>query len=277
MRDLTTSERLLLVAKSVFTSPLSLLAWAVGGALFLVGWWWALLLAGGVQGALLLRALYDEEHLRRIFVQRHERDDRQAEGRIEEQLERLDFETRQRIRYILQLRKEMAKEARAQDVESYARKDLERVASQLSPLVEQAVRLASRKQQLNKYLQNVDERSLKSYCNSLRQKIEACSDPVEREQLEQALRSREAEAQTYSSINQASRRIDSQLENVEATFASWKAKIIRIKTADVASAASVSEGLYSELDDLSRQIDVLDSSVNEALQSERLTLGQQAG
>ena len=44
----------------------------------------------------------------------------------------------------------------------------------------------------------------------------------------------------------------------------------------MSSAASVSEGLYNELDDLSRQIDVLDTSVSEALDSEQLTLGQQA-
>jgi hypothetical protein len=277
VRELNTTERLLLVAKSVFTSPVSLAVWVAGGALFLFGWWWALLLALGAQGLLLMKALYDEDYLRRVFARRHEREDRQAESRIEEQLERIDFETRQRIRYILQLRKEMAREARGADVESYARKDLEKIASQLTPLVEQAVRLGSRKQQLVKYLQNVDERSLKSYVNSLRMKIEACADPVEREQLEQALRAREAEAQTYETINRAARRIDSQLENVEATFASWKAKIIRIKTADMTSAASVSEGLYSELDELSRQIDVLDTSVNEALQAETLTLGQQTG
>lgn len=277
MRQLTFTERLLLVARSVLLSPLSIALWVTGGVLSLFGWWWALLLAASAEGLLIGKALYDEEHLRRIFVKRYEREDRHTESRIEEHLEKMDFETRQRIRYILQIRKEIAREARAADVESYARADLERIASQLNPLVEQAVRLGARKQQLVRYLQNVDNRSLKSLANSLRQKIDACADPVEREQLEQAFRARENEAQTYAAINQASRRIDSQLENVEATFASWKAKVIRIKTADVNSAASVSEGLYAELSDLSRQIDILDSSVNEALQAERLTLGQQTG
>ena len=275
MRELSTTQRLLLVAKSVLTSPVSLALWALGGALCLFGQWWGLLPAAIVSGGLIARALSDDDHLRRIFSQRYEREDRESEKRLEEYLERMDFETRQRIRYILQIRKEMAREARSPDVESYARKDLDRIASQLNPLVEQAVKLGERKQQLLKYLQNVDERSLKRYTSGLQQKIEACADPVEREQLQQALRAREAEAASYSAINQAARRIDSQLENVEATFASWKAKIIRIKTADVASAASVSESLFTELTDLSRQIDVLDSSVNEALQAEQLTLGQQ--
>ena len=122
----------------------------------------------------------------------------------------------------------------------------------------------------------MDERGLKGYANNLRQKIESTDDAVAREQYEQALKAREAELKTYATIGKAANRIDSQLENVEATFASWKAKVILIKTADVSSAASVSEGLYNELDDLSRQIDVLDTSVSEALDSEQLTLGQQA-
>jgi hypothetical protein len=188
----------------------------------------------------------------------------------------MDFETRQRVRYVVQLQKELAREARGDDVESYARQDLERMASQLQPLVQRAIRIAGRKQQLSKYLHNVDERALQSYCANLKQRIESTSDPVAKGQYEQALRAREAELQTYRSIAQASARIDSQLENVEATFASWKAKVIRIKTADVASAASVSEGLYQELGDLTRDIDLLDTSVSEALSSdEEIALRQQ--
>ena len=142
MRELSTTQRLLLVAKSVLTSPVSLALWALGGAHCLFGQWWGLLPAAIVSGGLIARALSDDDHLRRIFSQRYEREDRESEKRLEEYLERMDFETRQRIRYILQIRKEMAREARSPDVESYARKDLDRIASQLNPLVEQAVKLA---------------------------------------------------------------------------------------------------------------------------------------
>src|SRR5262249_18783670 len=106
--------------------------------------------------------------------------------------------------------------------------------------------------------------------------IEATTDPVTKSQYEQALKAREAELQTYQAISQATGRIDSQLENVEATFASWKAKVIRIKTADVASAASVSQGLYQELGALSSEIDLLDNSVKEALSKEEPATLQQS-
>lgn len=280
MRDLSTSERFWYVARKVLTSPFSLTLWAVGGVVsfylaFHTGLWWLpLLLTGAGQVGLLYRRLHDEEYLRRLFAARQEREETLTEQQAEALLEKMDFETRQRIRYILQLQKEIAREARADDVEPYSRRELEMIVARLSPLVQSAVRHATRKQQLTKYLHNVDDRALKNYCNNLRQRIESTTDSVAKAQYEQALRAREAELQTYQVIAQAAARIDSQLENIEATFASGKAKVIRIKTADVASAASVSERLYQELDALTAEIDLLDNSVNEALAVEELTLHQ---
>lgn len=266
MRDPSTLEKLWYVIKDVLKSPFSLAIWAVGGVVSYYGQSWLPLFVAVVgQLGLLYKRLHDEEYLRRLFAAREEREANLTEQQIEAQLEKMDFETRQRIRYILQLHKEIAREARADDVQSYARRDLERVASQLTPLVQRAVRMATRKQQLAKYLNNVDERALMNYCNNLRQRIENTTDPVTRAQYEQALKAREAAQETYRAIGQASARIDSQLENVEATLESWKAKVIRIKTADVAGAASVSEGLYQEIESLSSDIDLLDSSVSEAL------------
>ncbi len=274
MHDLTTTQKLWFVTKSVLSSPFSLLLWAAGGVVSyylhsMSGIWPLPLAAAAVaQLALLFRSLHDEEYLKSLFQKRQQKEETLSESQIETLLEQMDFETRQRVRYILQLQKEMSREARSPDVESYAKNDLERIASQLAPLVQQAVRIALKKQQLAKYLHNVDERALKTYCNNLRQRIETVDDAVTKAQYQQALKAREAELQTYQAISQATGRIDSQLENVEATFASWKAKVIRIKTADVASAANVSQGLYQELGALSSEIDLLDNSVSEALSAD---------
>jgi hypothetical protein len=97
---------------------------------------------------------------------------------------------------------------------------------------------------------------------------------VQKAQYEQALRAREAELQTYQSISQAVARIDSQLENIEATFASSKAQVIRIKTAEVGAASAASQSLYQELDALSSEINLLDKSVSEALLDDTATLQQ---
>src|SRR5262249_9794467 len=143
--------------KKVLTSPVSLALWAVGGV---ISWFLfrnngdtmraavPLFLAACAQPALLFAKLRDEEYLKRIFQQRTEREETFTDAQVESLLEQMDFETRQRLRYILQLQKEVAREARGADVASYAKQDLERVASQLAPLVQRAVKIATRKQQL---------------------------------------------------------------------------------------------------------------------------------
>jgi Zn-dependent M16 (insulinase) family peptidase len=280
MPELNTANKFWYVVKKVLTSPLSLAIWAVGGVLIAseITWWLPFLLALVAQAVLIASRLHNEEYLRKLFLDRQQREETLTEQQVEAMLEKMDFETRQRIRYILQLQKEMMREARADDVEGYARQELDRIAGHLAPLVQRAVGIAIRKQQLTKYLTNVDERALKSYCNNLRQRIATTTDPVARAQYEQALQRREAELQTYQSIAQFAARIDSQLENIEATFASSKAKVIRIKTADAASATAVSQGLYQELDALNSEIDLLDTSVTEALSSEEeLSLKQKSG
>ncbi|MGC8668692.1 MAG: hypothetical protein ACP5VE_11315 [Chthonomonadales bacterium] len=268
--EAASSHKFWYVARSVLASPAAMIVWVAGGALAV--WLHSWLFVGltvAAEAAILWWRLHDEEYLRHLFAKRRQHEETLSEQQIELALDQMDFETRQRVRYILQLQKEVAREARASDVEEYAKQDLDRIASQLMPLVQRAVRMAIRKQQLAKYLQNVDEKALQSYCTSLEQRIASTTDEVAKAQYEQALKARRAELQTYQAIAQASSRIDSQLENVEATFANWKARVIRIKTADVAGAATASQDLLQELGALNNEIDLLDSSVSEALAGEQ--------
>jgi hypothetical protein len=279
MSDLTSSGRFRYVAKAVLRSPLSVAIIAAGAVISLATpnvWWAPMALGAGTWFWLLFSKLHDEEYLRKLFAERQARENDLSEEQVEAALEGMDFETRQRIRYIVQLQKEIIREARADDVADYARRDLDSLAAQLAPVVKRSVRIATRKQQLVKYLHNVDERALTNYAANLRQRIEATQDPVARSQYEHALTAREAELQTYQAISQAAGRIDSQLESVEATFASWKAKVIRIKTVDVSGASMVTQGLDQELAGLNSDIDLLEGSVTEALSAEdqAVTTGQ---
>ncbi len=277
MRDSSTSEKFWFVVKNVLRSPLSVSMWAAAAVVsYFLGW--NLIpfgLAGIGQLGLLFLRLRDENYLRRLFLQRLEQEEAETDQQIESVMETLDFESRQRIRYIMQLQKEIVREARADDVQSYVRTDLDRISSQLAPLVLRAVQMAAKKQQLLRYLFNVDERALRNYCNNLKQRIQATQDEVTRAQYEQALKMRQMELEAYSAIAQATSRIDSQIENIEATFASWKAKMIRIKSADISSASTVSQGLFQELELLTSDIDMLDSSVTEALAAENETMMRQ--
>lgn len=265
-----TARRFFYVLRRVLFSPQSAVLWtaAVLGSAWM-GWSPVPILAGlGLQVALFYWRLHDEEYLRRIFRDQEEAGQTLSESSIEEMLAGMDFETRQRLRYIMMLQKEIEQEARAGDVQPYARGELQRIVARLPGLVTQAVRIAARKQQLNRYLTHVDERALSAYAENLRARIEATTDPVARRQYEQALKAREAELGTYRAIAQASARIDSQLENVEATFASWKARVIRLKTVDIGNVTSFSDDLIHELETLGSEIELLDNSVMEALAPE---------
>jgi hypothetical protein len=263
----STGRRFLYVTRRVLLSPLSGGIWiAAIAASAAFHWSWIPIAVAVVLEALILnRRLNDEEYLRRILRDKEEGDQSLSDSEIEDRLGAMDFETRQRLRYVIQLQKEIVSEARAEDVQPYAREELERISARLPALVQQAIHLAARKQQLVRYLHHVDEKALQAYADNLRKRIAATEDPVARKQYEQALRAREAELATYRAIAQAAGRIDSQLENVEATFANWKAKVIRLKTVDTGSVASFSEGLVQELDTLGSEIETLDAAVSEAL------------
>ena len=288
MLELSQSERLKLVLRNILISPLSLAIIAAGGAGAVLLRNTGLPLTVGVGIAafaviiceliLVYRRLNNEQFLAHIMTGRKQAKEQVlSEEKVEELLSTMDFETRQQLRYILQLKKELEQDATSKDVADYARAPLDQIAENLNPLMQRALQLGKSKQGLTRYLNKVDERSMESYCTALKKRIAGESDAPTREQLEQALAAREAELVTYRSIEQAHGRIDGQIENLEATLASWKARVIRIKTVDEAGAAAMSEGLSSELESLTGEIDLLDRSVTEALggDAEKVNLHQQ--
>jgi chromosome segregation ATPase len=269
MRDTSPSGKLRFVCARILCGPESWGIWVVAVLLCAVlGAGWPLAAAAAAQAGVFFWRLRDERYLRRILAVWTAREEDRTEEAIRDLLEGMDYDSRQRVQYALRIRQEIAQEARADDVPSYARADLDRLARELLPLVERVARIAKRNRQLSSHLDRVDERELERTCDSLRKRIAAATDPVARGQYEEALRAREAELQTYRSIAQASARIASQLENVEAALASWRAKVLRIKALDDTASLDVGASLQSEIARLSGEIDTVDRSVAEALAAE---------
>lgn len=264
MRDQESSPVVWYVVRRTLQTPIAL----TFGGILLVG-----LLAlspvllviggGGLAGYIAWR-IRDKKFVECLRLQRQQELEAKVEGRIETEAQSFDYETRQRVRYILQLRREVAQECRAEDVPGYVAEELARVSAQLMALVERAVEVAEKKRQISRYLSQIDDAALKRYVGELRRRIEETEDPITRGQYEQALAAREAELASFRAIKQASARIDGQLENVEATLSSWKAQVLRLKSTDE-TAASFGEDLRTELSRLRGEIDVLDASVAEAL------------
>ncbi len=266
MRDSSPSRKLRFVCSRILRAPESWGVWiaAATASATLVSWW---PLAAGMlaQAGVFAWRFRDDRFLHRAIAEWTEQEEARTEEQIRELYAGMDYDSRQRVQYALKMRQEIAREARADDVPSYARQDLERLADELLPLVSRVAQVARRNKQLSGYLGQVDERELVRYCEGLRKRIAATADPVARTQYEEALRSREAELTTYRAIAQASARIASQLENVEAALAAWRAKVLRVKALDDTSPSSIGTDLQSEVARLSGDIDLVDRSVSEAL------------
>jgi hypothetical protein len=247
---------LLILLISVLAGGLGHL-WGVGVLIFLFA-----------ELSLLVFHLNNVSYLNKLFGGEDGSNAQLNDKEIEEMLEGMDFDTRQRLRYIWQIERDLLTETKEKDVPGYAKEHLNGIGAQLNPLLYRAMKIGKRRQDIMQYLTTTDERAIKRSCDVLRQRIASENDAVTRSQYEQALKAREAELEAWKGIDQSLQRIDSQLENLEATLSSWKAKVIRIKSSDEAGASMVSEGLNLELKNLNENIDSLDTSIREVLSSD---------
>jgi len=222
-------------------------------------------LGGAAEIGLLLYNLNNPRFIRHAVIEQRRRELSQHVEELSAQIDELDAESRIRMRGILQLYKELQADADDPDVQDYAEGTLRAGAAKAWALTDRALRLAKKKKELQRYLDRVEEERLEEYVQALQQRAAAAADQTERIQYEQALRLKTRELEDYRSIAASARRIDGQLENIECAFSSLKARIVRLKAADVTQWGAAGEQLRSELDSLSSAVETLEQSVNEAL------------
>lgn len=184
---------------------------------------------------------------------------------LEQDVDHLDVESRARMRSILQLYKELYNDTDEPDVEQFTASTLRTSLSQVGALTEKAFRLARKKRDLQRYLDQVDEGAIADQVEQIRARLELSVDSQERSRYEQALRLKSRELEDYKAIAAGARRIDGELENVECAFESLRARIVRLKAADATQWSAAGEQLRTELDSLSSSVETLEQSVNEAL------------
>lgn len=184
---------------------------------------------------------------------------------LEEELQHLDVESRLRMRTILQLYKDLYGDVDDPDLQDYTISTFRTSVAQIGSLTERALRLARKKRDLQRYLDRNDETQLLNYLQDLQARTESTTDPVIQSQYEQAMSLKKRELEDYRAIATTVRRIDGQLENVECAFAGLRARVVRLKAADVTQWDVASEQLKGELESLSSVVEMLEQSVNEAL------------
>ena len=202
-----------------------------------------------------------EEGMRREARRTRER---QAED-LEEQLHGLDIETRLRIREICQLEREIAEDVLSASPHDLARATLEPTLQQIEGLTDRAVKLAVKKRGLQRFLDAVDEKTLRRHAEELQAKVGSAEDEVAREQYQRAHSAKLQELEDYAAISRSTMRIDGQLESIECAFTGLKARIVRLKAAESTEWDEAGAQLESELQQLNVGVDALEGFVNEVL------------
>ena len=149
LKTLTSAPSLLILLISVLAGGLGHL-WGVGVLIFLFG-----------ELMLLFFHLNNVSYLNKLFGGEDDSKAQLNDKEVEEMLEGMDFDTRQRMRYIWQIERDLLTETKEKDVPSYAREHLNGIGSQLNPLLFRAMKIGKRRQDIMQYLTTTDERAIK--------------------------------------------------------------------------------------------------------------------
>lgn len=258
-----------LVVKRALKTPVSVGLLTIGAlfALATPNWLGLLIFGCCVAGTLIysLTKLHDETFIRTAIrddiSRRHSQDATARTFRIEE----LDVESRVRMKAIVRLQNEISEDVASSPIDERAA-GLAETVEQTENLVDRALVLAQQKRELQRYLTRTDESSITSRLESLQGKLESEIDPARRSEIEISIAAKQQELKDYQAIKLAGARIISQLEAIECSFSSLRARLVRIKSTDIKDWVSANEELKIEFGGLNKSVDTLEQSINEAVQ-----------
>ncbi len=265
-------RNLVVVAKRALMAPFSL-------GLLAYGVLWALLLHDGVVGilglggALMAVAIYvliklqDESYIRDALRDAREHERRTQAFKRGFRIEELEVESRIKIKSIVKLQNEIADDVVNSPIDEVA-VGLADTVTQTEHLIERALSMAQKRRELQQYLNRTDDTAIESRIESLSEKLAEQTDPQQRAEIEISLVAKQQERDDYQAIEQSAGRILRQLDGIECSFASLRARLVRIKSTDISEWAAANEELKTELGGLSSSVDTLEQSINEALNSE---------
>ncbi|MCX8053277.1 MAG: hypothetical protein N3B12_05675 [Armatimonadetes bacterium] len=258
-------RNLLAVVKRALRQPFSV-GVLVLGAIFSIGYFSLIPVVGGVliAAAYTIWKLQDAEFIRAAIREAGERE-REAElmsrtFRIEE----LDVDSRVRMKAIVRLQNEIAEDVANSPVDEVA-VGLADTVEQTEQVLERALAMAQKRRDLQRYLNRTDPEAIRSRIRSLEAELESETDPYRRSEIESSLAAKRQELEDYLAIEKASRRVLEQLDSIQYAFEGLRARLVRIKSTDVAEWTAANEELKIELGGLSTAVDTVERSIEEAL------------
>jgi len=202
-----------------------------------------------------IRAAIREDHVSHI------RDDRLSRTFS---IEELDVESRVKMKSIVKLQAEIADDVTNSPVDEVAA-GLTDTVDQTDNIVERALEMARKRRELMRYLSKIDPSTIEARIQSIQTKIESETNPTRQSDLETSLAAKQHELEDYHAVQQASTRVLDELDGIECSFASLRAKLVRIRSTDIADWAAANDDLMTELGGLNTAVDTLEKSIEEAL------------
>lgn len=139
------------------------------------------------------------------------------------------------------------------------------IAEQGRELVEEAYILADKGQIIERYLASVDRRKLEQEIAAIDRHIQSTQDPYTRSQLEETRQARLEKIQNVRDLDIYIGRISAQLQNISASLDNVLAETVRLRTADAATANSMTSQVARRLADLKSDMDAFQAVLDTAL------------
>lgn len=254
-----------LVLRRVLRQPLAIGVLSLGSL-----WSLVTLHPSGVLVALVVVVVYagiklqDESFIReaiREAMGRRRRSDMMSRTfRIEE----LDVDSRVKMKTIVKLQSEIAEEVTNSPVDEVA-VGLADTVDQTEQIADRGLAVAQKRRELQRYLTRTDPGAIEARIRSIEARLAEETDQVRRSELQISLAAKQRELDDYHAIHEASARILDQLDSIECAFSGLRARLVRIKSTDIAEWAAANTELQAQLGSLSSAADVLEQSIEEAL------------
>ena len=179
-------------------------------------------------------------------------------------IEELDVDSRLRMKAIVRLQNDIAEDVANSPVDEVA-VGLVDTVEQTEHVLDRGLAMAQKRRELQRYLNRTDLAAIEARIHSLEAKLQSEDDPVRRSEIESSLGAKRRELDDFHAIDQASHRVLEQLDSIQYAFEGLRARLVRIKSSDVAEWTAANEELKTELGGLTTAVDTVEQSIEEAL------------
>lgn len=214
--------------------------------------------------AYALLKLQDESFIRDALEEAREQRRRGSSLDRTFRIEELDVESRVRMKTIIRLQAEIADDVAESPVDEVAC-GLSDTVTRTEELVDRALAMAQQRRELLRYLNRTDRDAIVSRVQGFEASLQTEQDAVRQAELSASLASKRKELEDYEAIQRASARVLDQLDAIECAFSELRARIVRIKSTNIAEWVAANTELQTELGGLNSAVETLEQSINEVL------------